>query len=112
MPLSRSSRMTRFSNSLVSHRLVVPFEDGKRFGRSSNSFATGPQTPDSSWVNVFVNRLLAFGATNEVAVHWRMRLGNHSNEGIAIVHVRRGKIVLLHEFLFNPLSIDGLRAQS
>jgi hypothetical protein len=58
--------------------------------------------------NVFVNRLLAFGATNEVAVQWRMKLGNHRNEGVAIVHVRRGKIVLLHEFLFNPLSIDAL----
>ncbi len=63
-------------------------------------------------LNVFVNRLLAFGATNEVAVHWRMWLRDHSNEGVAIVHVRRGKIVLLHEFLFNPLPIDALGAQS
>jgi ketosteroid isomerase-like protein len=61
-------------------------------------------------VNVFVSRLFALGATNEVAVQWRMRLADTSNEGIAIVHVRRGKIVLLHEFLFDPLSLDALRA--
>jgi ketosteroid isomerase-like protein len=60
-------------------------------------------------VNVFVNRLLAFGATNEVAVQWRMRLGDLSNEGVAIVHIRRGQIVLLHEFLFNPLPAEALR---
>jgi ketosteroid isomerase-like protein len=60
-------------------------------------------------VNVFVNRLFAFGATNEVAVQWRMRLRGHSNEGVAVVQIRRGKIVLLHEFLFNPLPMEALR---
>ncbi len=60
-------------------------------------------------VNVFVNRLLAFGATNEVAVQWRMQLGDFRNEGVTIVHIRRGQIVHLHEFLFNPLPIEALR---
>jgi hypothetical protein len=53
--------------------------------------------------------LFAFGATNEVAVQWRMRLRDHSNEGVAVVHIRRGKIVLLHEFLFNQLPMEARR---
>jgi uncharacterized protein (TIGR02246 family) len=63
-------------------------------------------------VDVFVNRLFAFGPTNEVAVQWRMQLGNLSNEGVAVVHVRRGKIVLLHDFFFQPLTVDALQGST
>lgn len=55
---------------------------------------------------VTVARPLAFGATNEVGVHWRSVLhdpkGNTmKNEGVTMVYVRHGKAVRIHDFIFD-----------
>jgi ketosteroid isomerase-like protein len=55
-------------------------------------------------LEVFVARPLALGRTNELAIRWRVSLGEAAtddNEGVTVVHVRQGKAVLAHDYIFD-----------
>ncbi|MFP4119899.1 hypothetical protein [Coleofasciculus sp.] len=51
-------------------------------------------------------RRRAIGATNELAVQWNTTLWNQDNQkmqgqGVTIVHLQKGQLVLAHEFIFD-----------
>lgn len=55
---------------------------------------------------IFVGRIWAIGATNELAVQWNTTLWNQDNQkmqgqGVTIVHLQKGQLVLAHEFIFD-----------
>ncbi len=55
---------------------------------------------------VFVRRIWAMGATNELAVQWNATLWDrqgeaHQNQGVTVVHIRNGKLVLAQDFIFD-----------
>jgi ketosteroid isomerase-like protein len=55
---------------------------------------------------IFVRRIWAMGATNELAVQWKSTLWNqqgevNQNQGVTVVHIRNGKLVLAQDFIFD-----------
>lgn len=56
--------------------------------------------------NKFVENLFAVGATNTVAVQWDFHCKNRdgvetSNKGVTVIHVKRGKAVLVQDYIQN-----------
>jgi len=53
-----------------------------------------------------VRNLFDLSGTNAVAVHWNLQLTNREgrvgrNSGVTIVHLRRGKVSLVKDFIFD-----------
>jgi ketosteroid isomerase-like protein len=57
-------------------------------------------------LNVCVQNIFALGGTNVIAVEWKVNYKNRNgeefeNSGATIIHVKKGKIVLVREYLFD-----------
>ena len=56
--------------------------------------------------NVFIENIFALGATNIVAAEWDLKYKNQEgeefeNSGVTVVHVKKGKAVLVREYIFD-----------
>lgn len=55
---------------------------------------------------VFVENIFALGSTNVLAVEWDVQFYNQEgaafqNSGVTIIHIEKGKVVLIHEYIFD-----------
>ena len=56
--------------------------------------------------NICVRNIFDLAGTNVVAVHWNIQLTNREgrvgqNSGVTVVHIQRGKVVLVKDFIFD-----------
>ena len=56
--------------------------------------------------DICVRNIFDLAGTNVVAVHWNIQLTNREgrtgqNSGVTVVHIQRGKVVLVKDFIFD-----------
>jgi hypothetical protein len=56
--------------------------------------------------NIYIQNIFALGSTNVIAVEWDVKYKNQDgeeleNSGVTIIHVEKGKAVLVHEYIYD-----------